>query len=129
MSILSNTRETPPSVSKDATPYAAADISQEFKKFVADVERLVKETANLSGDELAHTKIKLNQRINAAKQYISTTSNTLVEQTQKAATATNELVHEKPWAAIGTGAVVSFVLGLLLRQRSDEPSNKDPRHK
>lgn len=124
MSILSNTRKTPPPAGNDKPQDVAADISQEFKKFVADVERLVKETANLSGDELAHTKIKLNQRINAAKQYISTTSNTLVEQTQKAATATNELVHEKPWAAIGTGAVVSFVLGLLLSKRNDDPPNK-----
>jgi ElaB/YqjD/DUF883 family membrane-anchored ribosome-binding protein len=124
MSILSNTRKTPPITSKEKVQDISTDITQEFKNFVTDVERLVKETANLSGDELAHTKIKLNQRINAAKQFISNTGNTLVDQTQKAATATNELVHEKPWAAIGTGAVVSFVLGLLLSKRNDDPPNK-----
>jgi len=122
MSIPSNTRKIPPPVSKAQD--VPADSNQEFKNFVADVERLVKEAANLSGDELAHAKIKLNQRINAAKQYISSTSHTLAEQTQKAATATNEYVHEKPWAVIGTGAVMSFVLGLLLGLRNDDPPNK-----
>lgn len=121
MSILSNTRKTPPPNSNDKVQDDSADITQEFKNFVTDVERLVKEAANLSGDDLARTKIKLNQRINTAKQFISNTGNTLVDQTQKAATATNEYVHEKPWTAIGTGAVVSFVLGLLLGHRNDDP--------
>jgi ElaB/YqjD/DUF883 family membrane-anchored ribosome-binding protein len=134
MSILSHTSKTPPPSppASQGTPLAnqnkshdaSPDITQEFKNFVADVERLTKEAANLTGDDLARTKIKLNQRINSAKHYISSTSNTLAEQTQKAASITNEYVHEKPWAVIGTGAVVSFVLGMLLGQRNDDPPNK-----
>ena len=134
MSILSHTSKTPPSspppsqgnglANLNKSQDAAPDITQEFKNFVADVERLTKEAAKLSGDDLARTKIQLNQRINSAKHFISSTSNTLAEQTQKAAAATNEFVHEKPWAVIGTGAVVSFVLGLLLGQRNDDPPNK-----
>lgn len=128
MSILSNTRsnttKTTPPHSTDKIQEAPADIAHEFQNFVADVERLVRDTAQLSGDDLARTKIKLNQRINAAKQYVNSAGNTLADQTQKAAALTNEYVHEKPWAAIGTGAVVSFVLGLLLGHRNEDPPNK-----
>lgn len=131
MSILSHTRKTPPLGSSDKIQDVSADIAEEFKNFVNDVELLVKESAYLSGDDLARAKIKLNQRINAAKHYLNNARNKLVDQTQKAATATNTYVHEKPWTAIGTGAVVSFVLGLLLGQRNDDLFGKpnDQSHK
>jgi len=118
MSILSHTAKTDLSNSKDKLHNASADIAAEFKSFVSDVESLIKETASLTGDDLARAKIKLNQRVISAKQTVNGASHTVLEQARKAATHTNELIHEKPWAAIGTGALVSFVLGILLAQRS-----------
>ncbi len=128
MSILSHTRKTPPVSSSDNIHDVSADIAEEFKNFVNDVECLVKEATHLSGDDLARVQIKLNQRINTAKHYLNSTRNKLVDQTQKAATATNTYVHDKPWTAIGTGAVVSFVLGLLLGQRNDDLFTKPNDH-
>lgn len=124
MSNLSNTRKTPLAKSTEKIQDASTDIAHEFNNFVIDVERLVKEAADLTGNDLARAKLKLNQRINTAKHYISSAGTTLSEQTQKAAALTNEYVHEKPWAVIGTGAVVSFVLGLLLGQRNDDQQEK-----
>jgi ElaB/YqjD/DUF883 family membrane-anchored ribosome-binding protein len=123
MSILSRTVKTEPSDSKDKIHAASTDLANEFKSFVSDIESLLKETASLTGDELAQAKIKLNQRISAAKQCISNASDTMLDQARKTATRTNEYVHEQPWAVIGTGALVSFVLGMLLGHR-DEKSTK-----
>lgn len=123
MSTLSNTSQTS-AETKAKIHQASTDIANEFKKFVSDVETLVRETTHLTGDELAQAKIKLNQRINSARLYASGVSSSVVGQAQKAATHTNELVHEKPWAAIGTGAVVSFVLGVLLGQHTHESKTK-----
>lgn len=118
MSILSHTAKADLNKGKEEIKEASADISQEFKTFVADVESMIKETASLTGDDLARAQIKLNQRIVAAKQHINKAGHSIAhqaaEQTRKAAVRTNEYVHEQPWAVIGTGAVVSFVLGLLL---------------
>lgn len=118
MSILSHTAKTELKDAKNEIKDASTDISQEFKSFVADIETMIKETASLSGDDLARAQIKINQRILSAKQHINRAANSIahqaVEQTRKAAVRTNEYVHEQPWAVIGTGALVSFVLGLLL---------------
>jgi len=117
MSILSHTAKTEPGNSKDKIHEASADIANEFKSFVSDIESLIKETASLTGDDLAQAKIKINQRINAAKHRISNASDTMLNQARKTAVRTNEYVHEKPWAIIGTSALVSFVLGMLLGHR------------
>lgn len=122
MSILSRTVKTEPS-SKDKIHEASIDIANEFKSFVSDIESLLKETASLTGDDLAQAKIKLNQRISAAKQCISNASDTMLDQARKTAARTNDYVHEKPWTIIGAGALVSFVLGMLLGHR-DENSAK-----
>lgn len=122
MSILSRTVKIEPS-SKDKIHEASIDIANEFKSFVSDIESLLKETASLTGDDLAQAKIKLNQRISTAKQSISNASDTILDQARKTAARTNDYVHEKPWAIIGAGALVSFVLGMLLGHR-DENSAK-----
>ena len=121
MSILSHTAKSKADSSKDNIRDASEEIANEFKIFVTDIERLVKETASLTGDDLAQAKIKINQRINAAKHRINTLSDNVVEQARKTATRTNEYVHEEPWAIIGTSAFVSFVLGLQLGHRHENP--------
>lgn len=119
MSILSHTAKTEVGNNKDKLHEASTDIAQEFKSFVSDIESLVRETASLTGDDLAQAKIKINQRINAAKHSISMASDSVLDQARKTAVRTNEYVHEEPWSIIGTSALVSFVLGLLLGHRHE----------
>lgn len=117
MSILSHNVKTDLSASKDKIHAASLDVASEFKSFVSDIESLLKETSSLTGDDLARAKIKLNQRITAAKECVNNASSTMLEQARKTANLTNEYVHEQPWAFIGTSAVVSFALGMLLGHR------------
>lgn len=118
MSILPHTAKAELKEAKNDIKETSTDVAHEFKSFVADIENMIKETASLKGDDLARAQIKINQRIISAKQHIQRAGGSIahqaVEQTRKAAVRTNEYVHEQPWAVIGTGAVVSFVLGLLL---------------
>lgn len=119
MSILSPSAKTDSSNSKDKIHEVSTDIANEFKGFVSDMESLIKETASLTGDELAQAKIKMNQRINVAKQRVNSASSSMVDQARKTATVTNEFVHEKPWSIIGAGAIVSFVLGMVIGHCKD----------
>lgn len=122
MSILSQsnqpqTNQSESDNTKEKIHDASLDLSNEFKNFVNDVERLIKETASLTGDDLARAKIKLNQRINLAKHTINNATSSLMDEARKTATATNEYVHDKPWTVIGAGALVSFMLGVLIGQK------------
>lgn len=117
MSLLSHSTS-----SKDKIHEASNDTAHDFKNFVNDVEILIKETTTLTGDELAQARVKLNQRINAAKQRINSASSSMLDQARKTAATTNEYVHEKPWQIIGAGALVSFVLGVLVGYRKENSS-------
>lgn len=123
MSILSRTAKTEIGNTKDKIHDASKDITNEFKSFVADMEGLIAETASLTGDDLAQAKIKMKQRINAAKHCLSNASAPVMEQARKTASRANDYVHEKPWAVIGTGAIVTFVLGMLLSHRDESTVN------
>ncbi|MHC5352224.1 ElaB/YgaM/YqjD family protein [Metapseudomonas furukawaii] len=96
---------------------ASQDISQEFYNFLADVEGLVKETAELTGDELAQTRGRIVERISAARKSIGELGDNLAQQGRRSATATNEYVHEQPWKVIGASAAAAFLLGLVLARR------------
>lgn len=93
-------------------------VSREFHNFIADIEDLVKATTNLTGEDLNKAKAKLSERVEAAKESITDMSESIIHRVGKGATITNQYVHEKPWNAIGTTAVVGFVLGYLLARRT-----------
>jgi ElaB/YqjD/DUF883 family membrane-anchored ribosome-binding protein len=92
-------------------------ISREFHNFIADMEDLVKATGNLTGEDLIKAKAKLTERVEAAKESISEMGESIVHRVGKGATITNQYVHEKPWNAIATTAVVGFLLGYILARR------------
>ncbi|MDP3848684.1 MAG: hypothetical protein Q8R10_19880 [Pseudomonas sp.] len=96
----------------------ASGVSREFHNLITDIEDLIKDTATLTGDELAQTKVMLTARVNAAKEVLAGLGNTVSEQVRKNSERTNEYVHAQPWRAIGGVAAVAFVLGLLLNRRS-----------
>lgn len=117
MSLSTNSIKSDFNEGKKQLQNVSADLSKEFKSFLSDIESLVKETSSLTGDDLVKAKAKLNQRIEAAKEQVGEVGNSLVQQAKKTAAITNNYVHEQPWAVIGAGATVGFLLGFLLARR------------
>ncbi len=95
----------------------ASGISNEFKSFLSDVEDLVKQTTTLTGDDLARAKVKLSERIGAAKESVAEVGVAISERARNAASATNEYVHEQPWKSISIGAAFGLLLGFVLSRR------------
>ena len=93
-------------------------VTNEFHNFVADMEDLVSKTTLVTGEELIRAKAKLSARIAAAKLSIEEMGASVVQQTRKAATVTNNYVHDQPWQAIGIGAAVGVLLGFVLGRKS-----------
>lgn len=100
--------------SRDEVHDKYADVANNFRHFVQDIDALVKATANLSGEELANAKAKLNERISQAKSAADTFGASLAERATKTAETANNYVHEKPWPVIGAGAALGFLAGYLL---------------
>ncbi|MGO4891251.1 DUF883 family protein [Flavobacterium sp. W21_SRS_FM6] len=94
-----------------------SNLSQEFHRFIADVEDLVKATTGLKGDELHQAKQKMQQRIVSAKESMEQAGESISTRTRKAAETTNHYVHERPWNAIGASAAIGLLMGFLLARR------------
>lgn len=89
----------------------------DFKVVVADAEALLKATANQGGKELAEVRAKAEESLRVAKTRMAEAQAALLVRTKAAAKATDVYVHENPWKAIGAGAGVGLVIGLLIGRR------------
>lgn len=103
----------------DAVKERTAEVMQDFRCFVQDIESLIKATADLTGEDLDRAKAKVNERIASAKKTLEDVSGSISERAGKTAAAANNYVHEQPWPIIGVGAVLGFLAGCLLTNRRE----------
>ncbi len=92
-------------------------LADEFRLVLADIEDLIRSSTSLSGDEISQLKDKIGDRISAAKDVIAPIGESVIGKARKAVEATNDYVGEEPWKAVGIGAAVGFLLGLLVSRR------------
>ena len=96
---------------------SSSALSREFQNFVSDIEDLIKSSTSLSGEELKKAKDKIQERIGTAKAALDSATQGVMQRGRAAAVATNEYVTEEPWKAVGIGAALGFLLGLLVSRR------------
>jgi len=89
----------------------------ELKSFVQDAESWLRNSGQLTGDELKAAKAKFERTIVKTKDDIIRLEEAAVEKAKIAYKATDEYVQENPWKAVGVGAAVGVVIGLLLGRK------------
>jgi ElaB/YqjD/DUF883 family membrane-anchored ribosome-binding protein len=92
-------------------------LMKDFKSVVADVEALLKATADTGGDKLAEVRARAEASLDAVKATIGDTQESVLAKTKEAAKATDDYVQENPWRSIGLAACVGLVIGLLISRR------------
>lgn len=102
----------------ERTKNAASAVSEEFHHFLSDIEDLVKQTTTLTGEDLARARAKLSERVSAARESVEEMGDSVVKRVRQGAADTNAYVHEEPWKAIGVGALVGLLLGVVLARRN-----------
>lgn len=96
---------------------SSSTLSREFHNFVADIEDLIKSSTSLSGEELSKAKDKIQERIGDAKEALESATQGVMQRGRAAATATNEYVNHEPWKAVGIGAALGLLLGVVIARR------------
>ena len=91
--------------------------SAEIKSLIADVEDLVARIADLKDADVARVRNKVLRAVDAAKESLTESADTLRRQAQKAATTADDFVHDSPWQAVGIAALVGAVVGILATRR------------
>src|ERR1700733_286030 len=92
--------------------------STEIKSLIADVEDLLARIADLKDADVTRVRNKVLRAVDAAKDSLSDSADTLRRQAQNAATTADDFVHDSPWQAVGIAALVGAVVGILATRRS-----------
>ncbi len=97
------------------------DFENRKEELLDEVRDVLNEAENLYesavDDGTAQAKVmkeKLKIQLEKAKQQFSALEATVTDKAKYAAKQTDELVHEKPYHAVGVAAAAGLVLGLLL---------------
>lgn len=107
---------------KDDASQAAGTLkgaaTEEIKNLIADVEDLVARLADLNDADVATMRTKVMETVDAAKETLADSAQTLRRQAQRAMSGADEYVRESPWAAVGVAALVGALVGILVARRS-----------
>ena len=91
-----------------------AALMKDVKQLLKDAEALYHAAADDGTKEGKALKEKLKSQLDKAQQQYSEMEDSVIERTRQAASQTNDLVHSKPYHAMGVAAVVGLLLGALL---------------
>ena len=97
------------------------DLVADYRRFVTDVEQLLKNGQQLSGESLAAVGRALEDRIAHARIRLADVGPTAADRIDEACDAARDYVQQRPLIAIGATVVVAAALGcaataLLLRR-------------
>jgi len=92
--------------------------SDEVKNLIADVEDLMARIADLKDVDVARVRSKVQRAVDAAKESLADSADTLRQRAQSAASTADDYVRDSPWQAVGIAALVGAVVGILATRRS-----------
>jgi ElaB/YqjD/DUF883 family membrane-anchored ribosome-binding protein len=90
----------------------------EVKNLIADVEELMARIADLNDADVVRIRDKVQSAVDATKQSLADSANTLRKQAQQVASTADDYVRDRPWQAVGIAALVGAVVGILATRRS-----------
>ena len=92
-------------------------LAADLKVVIADAEELLKATASQAGEKVAAARVKVQESLDSAKVKLARMGEAGVDKAKEAARATDDFVHEHPWKAVGIGAALGVIVGMLISRR------------
>jgi len=103
-------------MSNEATP-TRDKLVQDFRIVVNDAEELLRATASQAGEKVTAARERIQDSLHKARVKLAEAEDVVVQRGKLAARATDEYVQENPWRAVGIGAGVGLIIGLLIGRR------------
>jgi ElaB/YqjD/DUF883 family membrane-anchored ribosome-binding protein len=98
----------------ESTEVNREKLVSDLKIVIADAEELLRATAQQAGESAAAARARIQTSMNGAKKRLAELGDVTVDKAKVAARATDEFVHEHPWQAVGIGAAIGLILGMLI---------------
>jgi ElaB/YqjD/DUF883 family membrane-anchored ribosome-binding protein len=89
-------------------------LMQDFRLVVTDTEELLRATAGVAGEKVSAARERIQENLAVAKARLAEAEEAFVAKTKEAARETDEYVHDNPLKAVGIGAAVGVIVGMLI---------------
>jgi ElaB/YqjD/DUF883 family membrane-anchored ribosome-binding protein len=89
----------------------------DLKVVITDAEELLRATASQAGEKVSEARLRIQESVADAKKRLHEVGGLTVDQAKMAARATDEYVRQHPWQAVGIGAALGVILGMLISRR------------
>ncbi len=89
----------------------------DMKTVIADAEELLRATASAAGEKVSAARLKSEVSLRAAKLNLADVEEAVIDRSKAAIAATDDYVHAYPWRAIGCGAAIGLLVGVLIGRR------------
>src|SRR3954462_109988 len=96
---------------------ARDQLMDDLRAVIHDAEAWLRHGGAVTDEEFQAAKAKFEKTLVSAKADLIRLEETVVEKTKEAAKATDEYVKENPWKAVGLGAAVGVVIGMLIARK------------
>ena len=101
----------------DATTQGNATLMADLQEVISKGEDALQAAASMTSAEASSLRERVRTRVAGAREDLARIQGLTVEKAKAAGRATNEYVNENPWKAVGIGAVVGLLVGVLAARR------------
>jgi len=92
-------------------------LAGDARRVLDDVQALLSQAAESTGQQAQDLRSRAAEQLKRAQARLGELQHGAVERSRAAANATDDWVHMHPWGAVGLGAGVGFLIGLLVARR------------
>jgi ElaB/YqjD/DUF883 family membrane-anchored ribosome-binding protein len=101
----------------NGTDVSREKLASDLRVVISDAEELLRATAGQMGEKAVVARERIQESLRVAKDKVARVEEAVVDQTKAAARAADDYVHDHPWGAVGIGAAVGLVIGMLISRR------------
>lgn len=87
---------------------------EDLRLVIKDAEDLLRSTGQQASEGYQMARAKLESTLSNARSGLSSLEGHVTTTARDAFEATDQYVHEKPWQAVGVGALAGLVIGLWI---------------
>jgi len=92
-------------------------LAGDVRQVLDDVQALLAQAAETGGQQAQELRSRAAELLKRAQGRLGELQHGVVERSRAAMHATDDWVHMHPWGAVGLGAGVGFLIGLLVARR------------
>lgn len=92
-------------------------LAADFQAVMEDIEALIGAEGEKAESEVKALRARIRDKLDQTRRTVAHFQEESFERAREAARKTDDYVHDHPWQAVGVGAALGLVIGVLIGRR------------